>query len=70
MEKIENVIKISGIHHAKGGGEQIIIASIKEGGKVSLTLTKVVRLYKETPKQFLNPTPTPKIAHQGPKSRK
>ena len=32
MEKIENVIKISGIHHAKGGGEQIIIASIKEGG--------------------------------------
>ena len=25
--------------------------------------TKVVSLYKKTPKRFLNPTPTPKIAH-------
>ena len=25
--------------------------------------TKVISLYKETKKQFLNPTPTPKIAH-------
>ena len=24
--------------------------------------TKVISLYEETPKQFLNPTPTPKIA--------
>ena len=39
--------------------------------KQSNTLkTKVIGLYKETPKQFLNPTPTPKIAHQGPKKSK
>ena len=25
--------------------------------------TKVISLYEETPKQFLNPTPTPKLAH-------
>ena len=29
--------------------------------------TKVISLYEETRKQFLNPTPTPKIAHLGPK---
>ena len=39
--------------------------------KQSNTLkTKVISLHKETPKQFLNPTPTPKIAHQGPKNSK
>ena len=32
--------------------------------------TKVISLYQETPKQFLNPTPTPKIACQGPKTSK
>ena len=32
--------------------------------------TKVVSLYKKTSKQFLNPTPTPKIAYQGPKKSK
>ena len=31
---------------------------------------KVVQLHEETPKQFLNPTPTPKIAHLGPKKSK
>jgi len=29
-----------------------------------------ISLFKETPKQFLNPTQTPKIAHQGPKKSK
>ena len=32
--------------------------------------TKVLSLYEETPKQFLNPTLTPKMAHQGPKKLK
>ena len=32
--------------------------------------TKVVSLHKKTPKQFLNPTPTPKIADKGPKKSK
>ena len=32
--------------------------------------TKFISLYEETPKQFFNPTPTPKIAHQGPKKSK
>ena len=32
--------------------------------------TKVLSLYEKTPKQFLNPTPTPKIAHWGPKKLK
>ena len=31
---------------------------------------KVVQLHNETSKQFLNPTPTPKIAHYGPKIKK
>ena len=31
---------------------------------------KVVQLYNETSKQFLIPTPTPKIARQGPKKSK
>ena len=30
---------------------------------------KVVKLHKETSKQFLIPTPTPKLAHQGPKPK-
>ena len=29
--------------------------------------TKVNSIYEQTPKQFSNPTPNPKIAHQGPK---
>ena len=28
---------------------------------------KAVKLHEQNRKQFLNPTPTPKIAHQGPK---
>ena len=32
--------------------------------------TKVISLYEETPNQFLNNTPTQKIAHLGPKSQK
>jgi len=31
---------------------------------------KVVQLDEQTPKQLSNPTPTPKIAHQGPKTSK
>ena len=31
---------------------------------------KVVQLHELTPKQFLNPAPTPKIAHWGPKNKK
>ena len=31
---------------------------------------KVIQLHNQTPKQFLNPTPTPKIAHWGPKKSK
>ena len=31
---------------------------------------KVISLYEDTPKQFLNPTPTPKKAHLGPKKAK
>ena len=31
---------------------------------------KVVQLYQQTPKQFLNPLPIPKIAYQGPKNKK
>ena len=39
--------------------------------KYSNTLkTKVPSLYEETPKQFLNLTLTPKIAHRGPKKLK
>ena len=30
---------------------------------------KVVQLHEQTPKQFLNPSPTPKIARQGQKKR-
>ena len=30
------------------------------------TNTKIVSLYEETPRQFFNPTPTPKIATLGP----
>ena len=29
---------------------------------------KVVQLHEQTPKQYLNPSPTPKIARQGPKN--
>ena len=32
--------------------------------------TKIIIQYEETPKQFLNPIPTPKIAYKGPKSQK
>ena len=32
--------------------------------------TKVISLYEETPKHFLNPTPTPKIVDWGPKKSK
>ena len=39
--------------------------------KQSNTLkTKGISPYKEAPKQFLNPTPTPKVAHWGPKNLK
>ena len=31
---------------------------------------KVVQLHEKTPKQFLDPTPAPKITRQGPKSKK
>ena len=31
---------------------------------------KVGQLHEQTPKQFSNPTPTPEIAHQGPKKPK
>ena len=31
---------------------------------------KVVQLHEQTPNQLLNPTPTPKIARQGPKFKK
>ena len=31
---------------------------------------KVVQLHEQTPKQFSNPTTTPKIAHQGPNKTK
>ena len=31
---------------------------------------KVVQLHKQTPKQLSNPTPAPKIAHQGTKKSK
>ena len=31
---------------------------------------KVVQLHEQTPNQLLNPTPTPKIARQGPKKSK
>ena len=31
---------------------------------------KVTQLHEQNPKQFLNPTPTPKLAHQGPKKSK
>ena len=31
---------------------------------------KVVELHEQIPKQYLNPTLTPKIAHQGPKKSK
>ena len=31
---------------------------------------KVVQLHEYTPKQLLNPTPTPKPAHSGPKKTK
>ena len=31
---------------------------------------KIVPLHKQTPKQFSKPTPTPKLAHQGPKKAK
>ena len=31
---------------------------------------KVIQLHEQSPKQFLNPTPTPKIAHWGPKTSK
>ena len=31
---------------------------------------KVVQLYEWTPKQLLNPTPSPKPAHSGPKKTK
>ena len=32
--------------------------------------TKVISQYEETPKQFLNPTPTPKLANQVPTNSK
>ena len=32
--------------------------------------TKDISLFEETPKQFLNPTSSPKIAHWGPKKSK
>ena len=35
--------------------------------KQSNILKKGLFLYEETPKQFLNPTPFPKLAHQGTK---
>ena len=41
-----------------------------EQKKKNTLKTKVISLYQETPKQFLNPTPTPKIARQGPKKSK
>ena len=31
---------------------------------------KDVQLHELTPKQFLNPSPTPKLAHSGPKKSK
>ena len=31
---------------------------------------KVTQLHEQNPKQFLNPTPTPKLAQQGQKNQK
>ena len=31
---------------------------------------KVVQVHEQNPKHFLNPNPTPKMAHQGPKKSK
>ena len=42
-----------------------LIPELKETQKM-----KVVQLHEQTPKQFLNPSPTPKIVHQGPKKSK
>ena len=52
---VKNTIKSSGN-----------LQNLKIFGKVRFFLT----VYEETQKQFLNPTPTPKIAHQGPKKSK
>ena len=41
------------------------MSGVKETQKM-----KAVQLYEQTPKQFSNQTPTPKIAHQGPKKSK
>ena len=38
--------------------------------KESNTLKKFISLYEETPKQFLNPAPTPNIANESPKKSK
>ena len=41
------------------------MSALKETQKI-----KVVQIHEQTMKQFFNPTPTPKIAHQGPKTSK
>ena len=58
---------LSDFEGGKGGGGPKILNG-ENPNRTNAHKTKFMSLYNETQKQFFNPTPTPEIAHYGPKN--